>query len=351
MNSKLNQPWLPVERIQALIQIEPAMVIVGLATGAWILYRLFLKKVSPERHRNLRKLFGNLAIYQGLWVALFAAYSALDRYPSELSLVSSRLTSYVGFAVLLLGATVLVKILRILLFEYLFFSHMKVGVPLLLVNLFTLLISILLGGLLISEVFGIQLAPLLATSAVFSLIVGLAVQDTLGNLFSGVALQFDKPYEIGDWIEGQTGVQKWVGQVYEISWRATVIIGLYDELITIPNRIMGSAQVANFSPKGKPISRSQIFRIYPDTDLRVVREALLKAAGRVPRIRKDPAPYVAIHETTESWIPVKLIYFIDDFGSQWLISDQVIEAALEDLRAAGIDLASSRMQVAYAAPR
>lgn len=321
------------------------MVIVGLAAGAWLVYRWFLKEVSPERHRNLRKLFGNLALYQGVWVALFGIYSALDRYSEVFNLPSTRLTGYVGFMVLILGATVLIKISRIILFEYLFFSHMKVGVPLLLVNLFTLLMSIILGGGLISEVFGIRLAPLLATSAVFSLIVGLAVQDTLGNLFSGVALQFDKPYEIGDWIEGQTGVQKWVGQVYEISWRATVIVGLNDELITIPNRIMGSAQVSNFSPKGKPICRTQIFRIHPSADLAATRSALLSAVSRVARIRKDPEPHVAVHETHESWLPAKLSYFIDDFGSQWALADQVIAAALEELKKAGIELASNRIQV------
>lgn len=67
----------------------------------------------------------------------------------------------------------------------------------------------------------------------FSLILGLALQDTLGNLFAGVALQLDKPYEIGDWIEISPRAQVWVGQVEEISWRATTMIGLFDELLVL----------------------------------------------------------------------------------------------------------------------
>ena len=112
-----------------------------------------------------------------------------------------------------------------------------------------------------AEIFNIRLTPILATSAIFSLVLGLALQDTLGNLFAGVALQFDKPYEIGDWIEIQSSGQKWIGQVYEISWRATVLIASTEESITVPNRIVAQAQIANYSTKYRPITRSQLFRL------------------------------------------------------------------------------------------
>ena len=72
------------------------------------------------------------------------------------------------------------------------------------------------------------------------------MQDTLGNLFAGVALQFDKPYEIGDWIEIHNSGQKWVGQIYEITWRATLLIGFVEEFITVPNRVMGQSEISNF---------------------------------------------------------------------------------------------------------
>jgi len=135
----------------------------------------------------------------------------------DLGNTQERIAAYLGLATLIAGAIVFVKVCRILLFEYLFIGHMKEGVPLLIVNLFTLVISIGIVGWFATELFGVKLGPLLATSAVFSLILGLALQDTLGNLFAGVALQLDKPYEIGDWIEVNNGGATWVGQVEEIS--------------------------------------------------------------------------------------------------------------------------------------
>jgi small-conductance mechanosensitive channel len=351
VNPKLGQPWIPIERIEAFIQLEPVLLIFGLAAGSLVVYKLLLRAVSQERHRNLRKLFGNLAAHLGIWVALLLVYlffhNVADDWLPLSKDASTRLSSYVGLLTLFSGATVFVKTWRILVWEYLFLGHMKVGVPLLLVNIFTLLLSITLGGWIITEIFNVRLAPLLATSAIFSIILGLALQDTLGNLFAGVALTFDKPYEIGDWIEVQTGPQKWIGQVNEISWRATVLIGLSDESLTIPNRVMAQAQISNFSVKTRPFIRSQMFRVAYGSDLEKVRKCLLESVTGVAAVRSHPAPLVLIIETHESWIPCKLVYFIDDYGSQFSVADRVITSALESLDKAGIRLAPPRLSITH----
>jgi small-conductance mechanosensitive channel len=351
IRSKPTPPWIPLEKIDELVQLEPALVIVGLAVSAWLIYKLLLREVSPERHRNLSGLFKNLWGHAAISTVLFNVYTLAHRFlAASVDTASTdpleRLLSYIGLFTLLWGAIVFVKVARILLFEYLFLSHMKVAVPLLLVNLFTLLISIVIGGWTATEIFAIRLAPLLATSAIFSLVLGLALQDTLGNLFAGVALQFDKPYEIGDWIEINNGGPKWVGQVDEISWRATVLIGLADELITLPNRTMAQAQISNFSLRnGKPILRSQSFRVPYGTDIQVAKSALLRGAARCSRVRVDIAPLVITIEAAESWMMLKLIYFIDSYGAQFIIADEVINASLDELAQAGIKLAIPQIQL------
>src|SRR5690606_32742898 len=142
-----------------------------------------------------------------------------------------------------------------------FMGSVKAGVPILVVNIFSLMLSVLLTFWVVSRLFGVQLGPLLATSAAFSIILGLALQDTSGNLFAGISLQLDKNYEIGDWIEITTGLLKVVGQVKEITWRSTLLTGLSDELITLPNRLMSGASISNYSPADSPIVRSQVFRV------------------------------------------------------------------------------------------
>lgn len=346
MNSRLvQQPWIPLSKIEELVQIEPALLIIGLCVGAWLVYKILLRELSPERHRNLQNLFRNLLFHAVCGGALFAIYTALLRFGDEGQLSTARLLSYIGFLTIFSGATIFVKVCRILAFEYLFLGHMRVAVPLLLINLFTLLLSLVLGGWIATEIFNVRLAPLLATSAIFSLVLGLALQDTLGNLFAGVALQFDKPYEIDDWIEVYNSDMKWVGKVEEISWRATVLIGFTEELITIPNRAMAQSEISNFTRKGKPVIRSQVFRIPFDENQPKAREVMTAAARQCKMILQNPAPFVYALETTDSWITYKVVYYIDKFGMQYLIGDEVIRIVMEHLGQAGIKTAAPRLQL------
>jgi small-conductance mechanosensitive channel len=321
--------------------------ILSLGVGAWIVYLMLLKNISPERHRNLRRLFRNLLGHGVGLVLLFALYS-VTRQMGEHVWVSTVLT-YLGFVTILSGAIVFVKAARVLAFEYLFLVNMRAGVPLLLVNLLSLLLSLVFFCWMLTSIFEVDLAPLLATSAVFSLVLGLALQDTLGNLFAGVALQFDKPYEIGDWIEVQGPVLKWVGRVHEISWRATVLISFTDEIITIPNRMMAQSEVANFSGKLRPVIRGHFFRVVFGQDLKEVERLFLQALAGVPGIRAYPEPLMLTLDTTESWISVKLVYWIEDFGTQFITTDLVLRKVLETLEGK-VTLAGARLEVEMAPP-
>jgi small-conductance mechanosensitive channel len=342
VNTKQYQSWLPSERIEELVQIEPALIILILALGAWTGSRLFFRDLSNERRRNLQIQLHNLNYHLFIGVSLFLLYFGFHRLPNPTPAIE-RLINYVGFSTILWGAIVFVKVCRILVFQYLFFRHLKVAFPVLLVNLFTLLLSLILGTWLGSEVFSVRLTPILATSAIFSLVLGLALQDTLGNLFAGVALQFDKPYEIGDWIEISNASQKWVGQVYEISWRATVLISMTEELITVPNRVMGQAEIANFSTKFRTIIRSVVFRLPFGVNPQEVKAILIASAQKIPDIKSYPPPRVLITETTESWIGFKLVFNIDDYGNHPIVSDRIYTEALAHLERNGFKLASLRV--------
>lgn len=345
MNPRISHPWIPADRIDSLVQLEPILMTLGLIFSAVVIYKLFLKGVSEERHRNLRNLFKNLGMHVLFAAATFGIYYGIYRFNTDGDEALIRVASYVGLVTIISWMTVFVKTCRILLFEYLFISHMRVGVPLLLVNMFTLLLTVVLSCWLLTEIFDVKLAPLLATSAIFSIVLGLALQDTLGNLFSGIAMAFDKPYEIGDWIEVTVNDIKWVGQVHEMSWRATVLVAIGNESISVPNRMMGQTQISNFSNKIRAVCRSQLFRVAHGSSIPEVKRVLNEAALGVKSILKSPAPYAYAWESNESFITFKIVYFIDDFGRQFLIGDEVITAGNEALQKAGFELAPPRILV------
>jgi small-conductance mechanosensitive channel len=345
MNREL-PPFLLLHRIDPFIQLEPLIMIIGLTLGSFFTAKLFLRHTTQERLTALSGLFSNVMLHTFGLTGLFISYSFLITLTKESGSLE-RLIAYIGLLVILEGAIVFVKTLRTLLFQYLFLSYRNVAFPLLLVNLFTLLLSLLLASWLGTEIFNLKIAPLLATSAIFSLVLGLALQDTLGNLFAGVSIQIDKPYQLGDWIEIQNNGQKLVGQVYDITWRATLLLAFSEELITVPNRVMANSQILNFSSKFRPIARGHAFRFYHDVDVARVKSLLPSAIKTIPSIKRHPAPSVSFSEVNDQGVLLKLSYFIDNFGEQFRVADLVLSRCLETLREAGIPLAVPHMRIAH----
>lgn len=342
MNTKVT--WTSFPHIESLLELETSLLLICSVLGGWIFYRVFLKDASPERHTLLRSMFKNLLMHTLVFSSFLISFLILKRLLHDVDEIKKFL-AYLGLFALIWGAIVFVKSARFALALYLFLSHMKEAVPILLVNIFSLILSIGIGGWMATSVFGIQIAPLLATSAILSIVLGLALQDTLGNLFAGIALQFDKSYEIDDWLEIQQSGQKWIGKVNEITWRATMLTGFQDELVTIPNRIMAQTQVSNFSATQKPFMRVLLFKIPYGVSIEKAQEILIESALSIREVEKDPIPLAMISEATESWITLKLVYGIKDYGKQYVIADQVLLKTLERLKQAGIQIATQRLQI------
>ena len=334
--------WFAEEQVAATVRLEPALVILVLALATWIGYKLFLRKVSFERHQTFREHFRNLVAHLVIGALLFGFYELVLYAPTEMA---RGLLPYLGLVTIISACTILVKILRIVAYEFLFFTSMKTGVPLLLVNVITLIASLIMGGWFMTRFFDLDLTPLLATSAILSIVLGLALQDTLGNLFAAVTLQIDKPFELGDWIELRNAGEKIAGQVYEVSWRSTVLQAITEELITIPNRSMAQWQIFNFGGHRRSFLRSHNFRIPYGGQIEMAKIVLLSSASSVPGVLRNPPPVVMISDATESWVVLKVSYSIADYGSQYGIADRFMTRALADLEEAGITLASTRIAV------
>lgn len=326
-----------------LLDFEPYIILCGLMALSWFFYKIFLPNVSEERHRNLKSHFRNVSRHFISLTVLFVVYLLFREFPEGSQML--RVLPYLGFAVLVSGMVVLVKSCRLIILQYLFLGSMKHGVPILIVNIFSLILSLVLLMWTAAFVFNLALTPLLATSAAFSVILGLALQDTMGNLFAGISLQVDKAFDIGDWLEVTNGSVKTVGQVKEITWRATVLVGWTEELIILPNRTLANSQIANFSIGDQPIIRSQTFTLKYDSDPQLVKQCLLQSLKNIKMVRTWPEPLVIITEMTPSWMSFKLIYYIESYGSQFIVGDEVIESALSHLTTAGFEIAPPRMTV------
>ncbi len=327
-----------------LIDFEIYIFLIVFSIISYLFYKFLLKDVSVERHYNLKNHFKNLFLHLIILSLLYFVfnliYTGADTYP-----ILKKILPYISSLTFLWGCLIFVKASRLIVLQYLFLGSMRAGVPLLLVNIFSLLLSVVILFWSVSQIFGVQLTPLLATSAAFSIVLGLALQDTLGNLFAGISLQIDKTFELDDWLEVQNGTIRVTGQVKELSWRSTVLVGFSDEMITLPNKLIASSQVSNFSPDQQPIIRSQVFRISHTSDFEHIKELLFKTVQKIPEIRKRPEPFVFIQELNESWVAIKIIYYLDQYGKQFSAGDLVLDQCLKALREHNIQLAHQIIEI------
>ncbi len=160
---------------------------------------------------------------------------------------------------------------------------------------------------------------LLATSAVGAVIMGFAVQDTLSNFFAGLALQIDRPFKPGHWIE----VGPFQGRVKEITWRATKIQTKAGNLIIVPNNIVGKEAINNYS---EPAAPTRLF-VEVGTGYQhppnVVRDAVLAAIRRCPRVLAEPRPDVVMTDFGASALIFQARFWVNDFSQDTRAKDEV----------------------------
>ncbi len=156
----------------------------------------------------------------------------------------------------------------------------------------------------------VQLAPLFTGSTIIGIVVGLALQDTLGNLFSGVALQADQSFQVGDVISvGSIGM----GVVEAISWRGVKIRTFQNKLLVISNSVMGKEAI-EVSPKNNLNARlvffTSVYSAAPANIALRVREAVRMSDNVSQKMR----PIVRIRNLGTDGIDWEIKYWLDDYS-------------------------------------
>jgi small-conductance mechanosensitive channel/CRP-like cAMP-binding protein len=156
---------------------------------------------------------------------------------------------------------------------------------------------------------GVNLGSIFAGSAIFGIVVGLALQDTLGNLFAGIALQADQPFQVGDVI---TLANRGTGVVESVSWRGVKMRTFQNKLVVISNSVLGKESI-EVAPKSNLNARIVYFSTQyassPARTIQVVRDAIRLTDNVSPKIR----PAVRIRNLGDSGVEWEVKYWIEDY--------------------------------------
>jgi small-conductance mechanosensitive channel/CRP-like cAMP-binding protein len=175
---------------------------------------------------------------------------------------------------------------------------------------------------------------LLTTSAVGAVIVGFALQDTLGNLFAGLAIQIEKPFRVGHWIS----VADREGQVAEITWRATKLRTEAGQFLIVPNSIIAKDPILNYSEPSIPTRLEVEVGVAYQSAPTVVKAALREAIDHAPLVLKQPPADIILKDFGGSSIVYKVRFWIEDYEQNEPARDQLRSAIWYVFARRGIEI-------------
>jgi small-conductance mechanosensitive channel len=235
---------------------------------------------------------------------------------------------------LMLVAYLVIEALEMAVIHYWLGERKKVQVPPVIRHLILVVVYGVAVLSIITGVTGVNVVPLLATSTVITVVMGLALQDTLGNLFAGLALSLEKPFREGDWILVD-GVE---GRVEHMGWRATHLKTFTRDLVVFPNSILGKARVQNFDRPQKMTGRNVDVPVALHASPADVESALQAAVARVPALLAEPTSKAWFVTTTPLFHRYVMRIWVDDFAIHDDAESDFMKALFVELRERGLAL-------------
>ncbi len=203
-------------------------------------------------------------------------------------------------------------------------------------------VAYIIWGMVRLSYIGLELSSIVTTSAVITAVLAFSMQDTLGNILGGMALQLDDSIHVGDWIQ----VDDVVGRIVDIRWRSTSVETRNWETVVIPNSMLMKTK---FRILGRRIDQDTQWRrwiwfnvgfeVSPRRVMRVVEEALSRA--NVPAVASDPPPNCVTMDISDSYVRYAVRYWLTD-----LFVDDPTDSAIRSR----IHAALKRANIPFALP-
>jgi small-conductance mechanosensitive channel len=205
---------------------------------------------------------------------------------------------------------IVVKTIVFLIFDFLIGKKQKIKYPRLIKDVTVIALYIVGISLIAKHVFNTELTVILASSAVLTVVIGFALQDILGDLFSGIALNLEESLRIGDWIN--TG--DYEGKIEQFRWRCIKIQTIDNHLVLIPNRIAAKEEVERFGRASEPFAlRFRIgvsYRNSPDFVIATIMEVL----NSIDSILKEPRSMVMVVDFADFAVIYEIRFWINDYS-------------------------------------
>lgn len=186
-------------------------------------------------------------------------------------------------------------------------------------------------------VFRLPVGTVVATSGVFAIALGLALQSTLNDVFSGIALNLNRPLSVGDWVVLDENVQ---GKVLETNWRSTQFVNGTGDLVVVPNSILAKSRITNLSVPNASHGASFRVKLSPTILPSKVMEIFEKVLLSSNEILCAPAPSAAVTSLNRDAIEVEVSFRVPDIDSVARARTELFDLVYRHTAAVGLELAT-----------
>src|SRR5437868_2463386 len=301
--------------------------------GALIVLAAFVGRFAPKKRRRIRRA----TILVMLYVTTFAVAAVLHWVDAE------GWSRRVWFLADLFEVLVVIDLVAILLFDLLLLV--------LRIEIANIVHDLALGAAYIIAFIGmlhrsgVQLSGIIATSAVVTVVLGLSLQATLGNVLGGIALQLDDSIHVGDWLQLPSGQQ---GKVKAIRWRHTVVETRNWDTVIVPNSALVNDNIVILGEREDHPTQHRIwlyfnvdFRYSPEEVINVVEDALQSTP--IPNVAAFPPPncicFDFARQGAESFANYAVRYWLTDLAQDDPTSSAIRVRVYVALKRANIPLA------------
>jgi len=205
----------------------------------------------------------------------------------------------------------IVRFLDFLIFGAAFRGSNQYELSSLMRNVFSIIIYIVAFFVIFNSQYPrVDLAALFTTSTILGIVIGLALQDTLGNLFAGLAMQADQPFQIGDVISIST---RGMGVVEGVSWRGVKIRTFQNKLLIISNAVLGK-EIIEVAPKDNLNARLVFFNtLYANSPAKTIQN-VREAVRQVENVSQKIRPIVRIRNLGDNGIDWEIKYWLEEYS-------------------------------------
>lgn len=190
--------------------------------------------------------------------------------------------------------------------------------PKLLLDILRLVLVLVGACFVVAGVWDKDLGGLLTAVGVSSIVLGLALQNTLDNVMAGIAVLFERPFEVGDWIT----IGALTGEVIEMNWRSVRIRTRDRDLFVVPNSVVGKETLVNLSRPTRAHAESHTLGFSYDDPPNKVKRVVQQVAFATRGVLAVPPPEVHTVKYGDWSIEYRVRFFLDDYERQLEVNDE-----------------------------